>query len=80
MQKAKGFAGVNKLYTKTFFNGGEIWIEHLDGIYEYTNLAIEKFQNDYKQLKRPSMSSLIAINHDETAFDAGLMNVIVETS
>lgn len=28
------------------FGGGEIWFEHMDGIYQYTELAIEKLCAD----------------------------------
>lgn len=42
--------GVKK---KTFilpYNGGEIWFEHLDGMYQYTELVREKLKKDYALL------------------------------
>lgn len=76
--KQKEFAGINKKSFSMFFGGGEIWFEHLDGVYEYTNLAIEKLENDYQQFKRPSKPSLIAINLDETVVDDALIGAIAE--
>lgn len=76
--KQKEFAGINKKSFSMFFGGGEIWFEHLDGMYEYTNLAIEKLENDYQQFKRPSKPSLIAINLDETVVDDALIGAIAE--
>lgn len=60
------------------FGGGEIWFEHLDGIYEFTDLAISKLNEDYKKFKSPSMTSLIAINLDETVINDTLIKEICE--
>lgn len=65
---AKGteLPGYKKKSFAMFFGGGEIWFEHLDGIYNHTNLAIEKLERDYLCFKAPSKPSLIAVNVDET--------------
>lgn len=76
MQEQKELAGVNKKSFSMFFGGGEIWFEHLDGIYDSTILAIEKLENDYQQFKRPSMPSLMAVNLDETVVDDTLISAI----
>ena len=60
------------------FGGGEIWFEHLDGIHEFTDLAISKLNEDYKKFKSPSMTSLIAINLDETVVNDELIREISE--
>ena len=39
-------AGVKKKSFILPYAGGEIWFEHLDGIYQYTELAIEKLCAD----------------------------------
>lgn len=70
--------GLNKKSFSMFFNGGEIWFEHLDGLYEHTNLALEKLENDYLQFKRPSLPSLIAFNIDDTLVSDELLNAIAE--
>ena len=70
--------GLNKKSFSMFFGGGEIWFEHLDGIYEYTDLAIEKLEKDYQEFKRPSLPSLIAVNLDETKVSDRLVHAITE--
>ena len=70
--------GINKKSFSMFFGGGEIWFEHLDGLYGYTNLAIEKFEKDYQECKRPSLPSLIAINLDETEVNDRLVHAVTE--
>lgn len=70
--------GINKKSFSMFFGGGEIWFEHLDALYEHTDLAIEKLEKDYQEFKRPSLPSLIAINLDETDVDDRLINAVVE--
>lgn len=65
--------GVKKESFSMFFGGGEIWFEHLDGIYDYTELALEKLERDYLQFKRPSLPSLVAINLDETLINDALI-------
>ncbi|NLL78719.1 MAG: hypothetical protein GX234_02725 [Clostridiales bacterium] len=75
---AKELAGVNKKSFAMFFGGGEIWFEHLDGIYGYTDLAIEKLEQDYQQFKRPSMPSLLAVNLEETMVNNALIHAIAE--
>ena len=37
-----------------YFGGGEIWFEHLDGIYQYAELALEKLCADSDFFCRPS--------------------------
>lgn len=61
-----------------FFGGGEIWFEHLDGLYEYSSLAVEKLENDYRRFKRPSMPSLMAVNVDETDVTDELADALAE--
>lgn len=76
--EAKVLAGVEKQSFSLSFGGGELWIEHLDGIGMHTDLAIEKLEHDYQQFKRPSLPSLIAINLDETVFHDALMSMIAK--
>ena len=48
------------------FRGGEIWFEHLDGMYQYTNLVLEKLKNDSHIFLLPSKPSQIGFVLDET--------------
>lgn len=70
--------GVKKKSFSMFFGGGEIWFEHLDGIYDYTELALEKLEHDYLQFKRPSLPSLVAINLDETLINDALIQSLAD--
>lgn len=49
------------------FAGGEIWFEHLDGIYQYSELAIEKLHSDAPAFRRPSSPGYITFVLSETA-------------
>jgi GNAT superfamily N-acetyltransferase len=51
------------------FDDAEIWCEHLDGLGAYSALVREKFAQDWAQIRRPSNTSLLAINLDETQPD-----------
>lgn len=59
-------------------NGGDVWFEHLDGIYENEQLVLEKLETDAKTFSRPSMPSLIAINIDETEITEDIADTLVE--
>lgn len=74
----KETAGLNKKSFSMFFGGGEIWFEHLDGLYEYSSLAVEKLENDYRRFKLPSMPSLMAVNVDETDVTDELADALAE--
>lgn len=56
--------------------GGELWIEHLDGIHEATDAAILKLREDYARLKRPSMPGAVAVNLEGTRVNAPLITEI----
>ena len=76
---AKALSGVKKKSFSMFFSGGEIWFEHLDGLHEYSELAIEKLENDYQIFKSPSTPSLIAVNIAETTVTENLISALKET-
>ena len=60
------------------YAGGEIWLEHLDGIYQYTKLAIEKLCADSDLFCRPSSPSYVAFVLDETVVTDELILTIAE--
>lgn len=55
------------------FGGGEIWFEHLDSLYEHSDWVIEKLRKDYEVFRRPSLTSLIAVNLDETVINDAII-------
>ena len=78
MQDARELPGFKKKSFRMPFGGGEIWFEHLDGIYEHTDLALEKLESDALQFSRPSMPALLAVNVDETVVTDDLIAAIAE--
>lgn len=58
------------------YNGGEIWFEHLDGIYDNANLAVEKLREDVPRFSRPSGTADIGFVLDETKVTDGLIGEI----
>lgn len=60
------------------FAGGEIWFEHLDGIYGYTSLVLEKLAGDIPQFVRPSAPANICVMLDETDITDDLIGALVE--
>ena len=59
------------------FGGGEIWFEHLDGIYEYEELVLEKLSGDIPIFCRPSKTSVIGFVLDETVVTDKICSAIV---
>lgn len=43
------------------YNGGEIWFEHLDGIYGYEQLVLQKLAGDVPRFSRPSHPRIFAL-------------------
>ena len=69
-------SGVRKKSFILPFAGGEIWFEHLDGIYQYTELAIQKLHADTATFRRPSAPGYIAFVLDETTITEELIGAI----
>lgn len=59
------------------FRGGEIWFEHLDGMYQYTELVLEKLRKDSHTFLLPSKPAYIAFVLDETLITENLIDEIV---
>ena len=51
---------------KLAFMGGEIWFEQLDSLSIHTELAMNKFISDLKQIRKVSSPARIAVNVNET--------------
>jgi len=69
--------GLSKKSFSMPYNGGEIWFEHLDGISDEVQLK-QKLEQDLIQIKKPSTSSFIAINLNETIVNQEVMAFILE--
>ena len=70
--------GVRKKSFILPFAGGEIWFEHLDGIYQYAELAIQKLRGDTATFRRPSAPGYIAFVLDETRITEELITEIAD--
>jgi hypothetical protein len=71
--------GLNKKSFSLFYNGGEIWCEHLDSLYNEKDLLKQKFVQDLVQISRPSTSSFIAVDLDESEVDTEILELIINS-
>lgn len=58
------------------YNGGEIWFEHLDGIYGYEELVICKLEGDIRSFTRPSSTSYICFVFNETTVTDRIIDAV----
>ncbi|MDD3333954.1 MAG: hypothetical protein PHI98_00415 [Eubacteriales bacterium] len=70
--------GFQKKSFALFYSGAELWCEHLDGLYGFGDLALEKLEQDYAQWKKPSRPGLMAVNLDETVLDDSLLSALAQ--
>ena len=75
-KKPEELPGVKKKSFILPFAGGEIWFEHLDGIYQYTEFAIQKLRADTPIFRRPSSPGYITFVLDETFITEELISEI----
>lgn len=73
----KNLPGVKKKSFVLPFRGGEIWFEHLDGMYQYTDLVLEKLKNDSHIFLLPSKPSQIGFVLDETLVTKDIVEKIL---
>ena len=58
------------------YNGGEIWIENLDGMYGYEELVLCKLDGDIKSFTRPSSTSYICFVFYETIVTEHIIDAV----
>ncbi|MCR5479072.1 MAG: hypothetical protein K6F27_04335 [Ruminococcus sp.] len=71
-------AAVKKKSFELNYNGGTIWCEHLDGMGTLEGEVIAKFCEDKKLFSRPSVSSFMIIDLDETEITEQIVRTIVD--
>jgi hypothetical protein len=76
---AKDLPGTNRKSFAMYFSGGEIWFEHLDGMYSFEDEVMRKFINNITNITKPSAPSLIAVNLDETVVSEKIIALITDT-
>lgn len=72
----KELIGYNKKSFSIPFGCTEIWIEHLDGMYKNEELVLKKLSHDKTIFCRPSITSLICFNLDETYITENILTEI----
>lgn len=77
-KKPDELSGVKKKSFILPFAGGEIWFEHLDGVYQYSELALQKLRADAALFRRPSAPRHIAFVLDETIITDALLAEIAD--
>ncbi|MGN0378466.1 MAG: hypothetical protein ACI4EU_02625 [Butyrivibrio sp.] len=74
----KEMLGKSKKSFELNYDGGTIWCEHLDSMGNLESDVIRKFEEDYKTFIRPSVSSFMIINLDETIITGEITDCIVK--
>lgn len=70
--------GVKKKSFVLPFGGGEIWFEHLDGMYQYTELVLSKLKQDAEVFCQPSKPGVIGFVLNETVINQTVVDAIEE--
>lgn len=71
-------AAIKKKSFELNYNGGTIWCEHLDGMGTSEDEVIAKLGEDKKLFSRPSVSSFMIIDLDETEITVQIVKTIVD--
>lgn len=69
-------AGFKKKSFALPYNGGEIWFEHLDGLYGFEELVLKKLSRDSRVFSRPSSPSFACFVFDETDVTEEIINAV----
>ena len=75
---ARALPGYRKKSFSLPFAGGEIWVEHLDGLFGFADAALEKLEADRPAFLRPSSPSLAAFVLDQTEVTEALARGIAQ--
>ena len=65
--------GYRKKSFLLYYNGGEIWFEHLEGLRDHEDLVIEKLNADMPSFLKPSSTSYLCFVFFETLITQGIM-------
>ena len=70
--------GMKKKSFTLYYNGGEIWAQHLDSINNLDDLKA-KFDEDIIQMAKPSTSSYVAFVLNESAINEDFLQYILDS-
>ena len=72
-------AGLRKKSFELNYGGGSIWCEHLDGMGAMETEVIRKLKADACSFARPSVSSRMIVNLDETVMTDAIAACVAES-
>lgn len=72
-------AAIKKKSFSLPYGGGEIWSEHLDGLYANKDIVMKKFRADMQEMLRPSAPGAIAVAIAQTRVDKEILDTIIQT-
>lgn len=79
MKNGVDLPGYKKRSFSLPYNGGEIWIEHLDGMYGYEELVLNKLNSDIKLFTRPSSTSYVCFVFIETTVTERIIDAVIRS-
>ena len=77
--QATNLHGYRKKSFLMYYNGGEIWFEHLEGLYGYEDLVLEKLNSDIPLFIKPSSTSFICFVCFETIVTENIIFAVKKT-
>ena len=77
--QATNLPGYRKKSFLLYYNGGEIWFEHLEGLYGYEDLVLEKLNSDIPLFIKPSSTSFICFVFFETIVTENIIFAVKKT-
>ena len=76
MKNGENLPGYKKKSFVLPYNGGEIWFEHLDGIYGHEELVLNKLAGDSHIFSRPSAPAYVCFVFNETRVTGNIINAV----
>ena len=79
IRKGEELPGFRKKSFVLPYNGGEIWFEHLDGIYGFEELVLKKLDGDVPVFSMPSSPSFLCFVFDETVVTDRIIEAVTHS-
>ena len=74
--QATNLPGYRKKSFLLYYNGGEIWFEHLEGMYENEDLVVEKLNSDVPLFVKPSSTSFVCFVFYDTFITYNVISAV----
>jgi len=79
MKNGVDLPGYKKRSFSLPYSGGEIWFEHLDGMYGYEELVLNKLSSDIKLFTKPSSTSYVCFVFIETTVTERIIDAVIRS-